>query len=368
MKQKNSKYRQKNGFSLVELAFLVSVMSMAAIGYFSTISNVNINNTASLKITMDRIAMVEKAIIAFKNQNGRIPCPANPADTILSNMTNLSFPLEGTIGGSKTTYAGTTGGAIPTKTLSLPPEYGLDGWGMKMNYYADTNMCTSPATFIANEGSLSADIAFPTSNLSSINNAAYILVSFGGNFKAASESVSGYSSTTIKSLNADGSSNTAASLNTVAPILGQGYFIYHKTKNQLNTNTVDAGLNILSQQDCIDNSLALASINNNNSSSSSGTGNIKTYITVTERLDANLTTYCTTAPSVGGSYNCGDEAVLSIMKSLQDACAIMYPNVFTGTPTKLCPGGGIYDPTNDYCHCYLVDGVTPGTWSGSGCY
>jgi hypothetical protein len=332
---------------------------MAAIGYFSTISNININNAVKLKITRDRIAIVEKSIIAFKNQNGRIPCPANGASTVFTTMSNLSFPVEGTIGGSKTTYAGTTGGAIPTKTLSLPPEYGLDGWGMKINYYADTNMCTSPTTFVANEGALVVDIAYPTSNLSSVTNAAYVLVSFGGNFKAASQSVTGYSPTTITSINADGSTNTAASLNVIAPILGQGYFIYHKTKSQLNASSVDAGLNILSQQDCTDNSLALAAIMYNTTNNvAAGSANIKRYLTAPERLDANGTSYCSTAPSSGGSYNCGDEAILGMMWAVQDTCALIYPTIFT---TKLCPGGGVYSSVYDYCTCANQ------LWNNTGC-
>jgi len=349
-------------FSIVELAFLVSVMSLSAISYFSYISNINIDNNNKLKITKNRIAAIEKSLIAFKNQMGRLPCPASATKSIYptfggfsenitnTNDTSTNSTLTSNVTLSNGNECASNSGAVPTRSLSLPPEYALDGWGMRINYVVSSNLCgnnsltvknCTPASFSQNEGNLSADYVYPTSNLSPITDAIYLLISYGGYQKSSS------------SYSADGIVASATSSSSNASVLGSGYFTYHKTKNQFNALASDPGLNILSLQDCLDNSYALNSITaNTNSATANGTMNIRTYLTVTERIDTNVTNTCST---VANTYNCGDEAVLAIMWALQDACYLLYP---TGI-TKLCPGGGTYNSTNDNCTC------TSTNWNGT---
>jgi hypothetical protein len=220
------------------------------------------------------------------------------------------------------------------------------------------------ASYQKNEGSIIVKDSISGTTLTS--DGAYVLISYGAN---------GYGSFTINGSQMGNSANADELQNSYTTYYA-GYsetpifiskptsntfddIVYYKTKNQINSTAVDTGLYLISLQDCLDNSLTLASVvftsvaagtqNNPN-----GTYLIRNNITVTERINSNLNNVCS---STANTYDCGDEAVLGVMWNLQDICAKIYPSSFV---TKSCPGTSVYNSSTDSCQCTL-NGWTSGT-------
>lgn len=99
------------------------------------------SSTVQLITTKDRLTDGRKALLQFVQHNNRLPCPANPRllnppqsaadamygleDTTANCSQTLTFPF-----GSLTNAIG----AIPWKTLGLPLEAALDGYGRLIRY------------------------------------------------------------------------------------------------------------------------------------------------------------------------------------------------------------------------------------------
>jgi hypothetical protein len=216
-----------------------------------------------------------------------------------------------------------------------------------------TKNCTM-ASYQKNEGCIS--IRATNSGTILTFTAAYALISYGAN---------GYGARTVKGARLPDSANSDEATNynyannpltfiSKAATSSFDDIVYFKTKNQINAMATDTGLYPISRDDCIDNSLALASIKFTTiSSTQNGTNQIREYLTVTERTNASITNGCRTGAG-SNTYNCGDEAVLGIMWVVQDICAGMYGLSYS------CPGGGNYSSATNSCTC------ANNSWAGPG--
>ncbi len=89
--------------------------------------------------TQQKLDVIERALVAFRTLNDRLPCPANGALA----TTDANYGVEAANKGSCTggtpaanfgPSSGTVEGAVPFKALNLTEEFMYDGWGRKIGY------------------------------------------------------------------------------------------------------------------------------------------------------------------------------------------------------------------------------------------
>jgi len=143
-----------DGFTLLELS--VVLLIIAIVTGMAVQSGISVVATARLTATQNKISAIESALMAYRNINDRLPCPASL--TIAANTANYGIEAAnpGTCsGGTPTanfsaagvTNTGATGveGAVPTVTLGLPNDFMYDGWGNRIRYAVDIDMTTAGA-------------------------------------------------------------------------------------------------------------------------------------------------------------------------------------------------------------------------------
>ena len=209
----------KKAFSLIELSIAIIVISVVITGILSVVG-VNKNNS-NIKITNDRIKVINRALGEFVRVNKRLPCPASIKAI---KITDATYGAEGTAAGTCTAgtgvYLSTATGAnkmvygmVPTKTLGLSSDYGEDNFGNKIAYIVDkdytssTTFSTASTVIIGQKyvnGALTADVA----------NAIYALVSYGANQSGAFSAKT--SNQNAASSDADEMYNYATSFNDAA--------------------------------------------------------------------------------------------------------------------------------------------------------
>jgi hypothetical protein len=382
---------KKQGFSVVELSFLITVITMVIIGYLASTTNSNINYAQKIKITKDKMVVIEEAILKFKNTRNRYPCPAKADsangqiatystsgittkglydDEYLVNQHYTVSGISGAISTSMGNACQSPYGNVPTRALGIDSSYMLDGWGNRFLYTEP--VCGSNASSMSCNSKASSFVT--TLNVSSSNFAvasfdgAYLLVSYGPNGNGA-RTISGAARSTAT--NSDELENNDSDASYVAKTMQNGFddIVYYKTKKQVEAMRLNPITPPISLNACINNSLTLKSIKHDNTITnanynSSGSRlntvkNIRESLIFLEKKTANVTTYCDASRI--GTFGCADEAILDILWSLQDACFLLYPSTLPAALTggiKQCPGGGTYDSTTDSCYC------TNGTWSG----
>lgn len=128
--------RPSRGFSLLELAIVVSVLALMIASILPILTQAQLQRkNKELSFRMDRI---EQAIQQFVQINNRLPCPS-----VRGYATgHASYGIEAATPGTCTsTYSsGTNGvlGLVPTRTLGLPDDYGFDPWDRSITYVVDT--------------------------------------------------------------------------------------------------------------------------------------------------------------------------------------------------------------------------------------
>jgi len=120
--------RPLHGFSLVELAIVLVVVSFLAGGLIVTLSaQMELANTSE---TQRRLADARQALIGYAAANGRLPCPAAPGTT----------GVEAPLGGGN--CSNPWDGFLPGITLGLGPTndagYVLDAWGNPIRFAVTT--------------------------------------------------------------------------------------------------------------------------------------------------------------------------------------------------------------------------------------
>lgn len=188
----------RSGFSLTEMAIVISVMAVILISFFSLISDLNISTTASDNETrMDEVAT---AINSFYLKNGYIPCPA--ARNTATNQAQFGISTDCTAaanaGETVDTGAGSNVvriGAVPVRTLGLSDLQGFDKYGDKISYAIvknlginktsyDTSTATSAAISIVDRSNNSL-----TSNIVGTDFIAYTIISHGLNGRGSYNNV-----------------------------------------------------------------------------------------------------------------------------------------------------------------------------------
>jgi prepilin-type N-terminal cleavage/methylation domain-containing protein len=168
------------GFTLMELSVVLIIIGLVtAIGVSAGIGTLE---SAKRSQTDSKLNVIENALMTFRINNNRLPCPGNLALTHKDTGYGQEASGPGVCAGTNFGKAGeVVEGAVPTRALNIPDDFMFDGWGRKINYAVDSN-ATDIEAFNA--------IAIPESCGIQVNDGAgiprssgaiYALVSFGTN-------------------------------------------------------------------------------------------------------------------------------------------------------------------------------------------
>ncbi len=157
---------QNKGFTLIELVIVMVIggllLVVGAQAFTTYMSNIN------RKVTKDRIGVIVEQIELFLEENERLPCVARHNDAINSATFGRALDDDGVAGGAVgctlaapappplpavATAAGGSVfiGSVPTRTLNLPDNFMVDGWGNRI-LYAVTRTQTN--NFVAGDGGI----------------------------------------------------------------------------------------------------------------------------------------------------------------------------------------------------------------------
>jgi prepilin-type N-terminal cleavage/methylation domain-containing protein len=170
--------KKQGGFTMLELSVVLIIVGLVTtVGVSSGISAIESARRAQ---TESKLSVIEAAMMTFRINNNRLPCPANlvlvKGNTNYGNETTTPGVCSGSNFG---TAGGVVEGGVPTKALNIPEDFMYDGWGRRIAYAVDSNI-TDIDAFNA--------IAIPESCGITVNDAsrnprtdsaAYVLVSFG---------------------------------------------------------------------------------------------------------------------------------------------------------------------------------------------
>ncbi len=184
----------KRAFSLIELSFVIMMVSVIFLGLLSvSISN---NTSSKLARNIDRIVTIDRALRIYIAKNQKLPCPA----AINLDKGNPSYGVAGScIAGSGFYTSGTLiYGMVPVKDLNLSISFTEDSYGSKIAYIVDSTFATiaTPSNFSESankQGGIAINGYDYTSSSSSIAidpNAIFAIISYGSNKKGAISSIS----------------------------------------------------------------------------------------------------------------------------------------------------------------------------------
>lgn len=380
------------GFGILELAVAISVAATIAVGYLIWAQPTNLTSSEKTQQTRQQLLEIDKALLEFRVQNGRLPCPSDPTmrpdnSKRLSNGTILRHTDTPDVLG--TTYpddnfgrenfsVGTTGvicstnvGAVPVLSLNLKQGDSYDAWGRQFTYHVADGICgddTTSASATEADACTQKDYSDGTGNITVKDSAsstisteeAYVLVSHGpdgtGAYLPSGKQLSG---------STENSNGDTTYQKTTVSANNMDLLIFH-TKAQIDSLTLDPISTTVSVDACNQNRLNLAKIINNDSNSASTN-------TSTKQFDDNISQFKVTNSSAS-VYNSGSELALNMLWAVQMICIEYFGNTAdptTGWNGPTCPGG-----TWDANAADFVDGVmsngssipNPGAYIGGGTF
>ncbi len=161
---------------MLELSVVLAIIAVIVAGTLSMGSSMI--SSAKLVNTYNKLDAIEKALMAYRIANNRLPCPSDPTLTDIPvtpatygyeagtpgtctytngayTMPHYTIPSQSNNGTAPytptTTNLAALGmsvveGAVPVKTLGLPDEFQFDGWGRKIAYAVAAQMTAKATT------------------------------------------------------------------------------------------------------------------------------------------------------------------------------------------------------------------------------
>lgn len=178
------------GFTLVELSVVIIVISIVVgMGLVATMGALE---TARRTQTENKLNEIEKALMAFRKQYNRLPCPGDSSATIADSDYGKEDATSGVCNYNSTTppygitntdLFRTIEGGVPTRSLNLPDEYMFDGWGRRFVYAVDELAATLKDAFsiIPPQSNDCSITIYDASNYARSSGAIYALMSYGPN-------------------------------------------------------------------------------------------------------------------------------------------------------------------------------------------
>lgn len=344
------------GFSLIELSIVIAVASSLMIGYLSLVQPEQTLKSNTSLTTLERMRGIADAIEAFRVKYSRLPCPADPLTrSDKSNYTGSAIAdfgaerldLDGTHGGNGGIDCPVQVGSVPFRSLGIKPEMMYDGWGRRFSYHVSPNLCGVGSAGQANQGCTPysyanniGDLIVNDGTADITTTGAFILVSHGPN-GLGGRLPSGAQTPDTGSVDEQENSDADKVYKQLAPRADFDDIVMYRSKDSVDALATDVIRHIVSEEDCINNSLALAKINK----------------TKAQQLDADVATF----DNVDITEYSGSRAAITIMWALQDECYHTYDADVGGTGVdwetfvgdKKCPGQDTNGATygNHLCNC-----------------
>ncbi len=214
-----SSAKDHKGFTLIELSIVMIIAGVlltllgGALTSFFKQSRINQTET--------RMAAIETAMDNFLSLNNRLPCPASPtaapgAAAFNVEVTTTNCNSNATISGAISVVGRSASrvriGTVPVRSLNLPDEFAVDGWGNRFTY-AVTQVLATNGLYNNTLGSIA--ITDSANNLGQQvinppNSAHYVLFSHGptamGAYTQAGVLVATCAGTALDETNCDGNS------------------------------------------------------------------------------------------------------------------------------------------------------------------
>ena len=182
---KNKRYSQ-HGFTLVEMTIVILIGGIL-LSFLGTalLSFVEKNKVIT---TEHRMEVIKTALTQYLNVNRRYPCAAprdqGPAAVLFGREVTADCASGAGSGVGTGTVRVASGGAfirigsVPTRTLNLPDEIGLDGWGRRFTYVVTERLATN-LQYAADGGLIQIDDTNGNSVVVPDDTAHYLLISHG---------------------------------------------------------------------------------------------------------------------------------------------------------------------------------------------
>jgi prepilin-type N-terminal cleavage/methylation domain-containing protein len=159
--------RTQTGFSLVEMAIVLTIVALLLGSLLPTISS-QIDQQRRTE-TRKQLDDIQQALMGYAIINGRLPCPATT--TIPTGQTNAGIALTT---GSNCTYAS---GVLPWATLGVSE---TDAWGWRFTYMPSASFTSTSTPFsLASTGLLTVKSSVGGTSIASSIPA--VIVSHGKN-------------------------------------------------------------------------------------------------------------------------------------------------------------------------------------------
>jgi len=224
-KQITKQSKSEQGFAFVVISAMAMVFAITT--YSLVLENSSLSNLNKVKETKEKLQTLEEALQAFVLEHRYLPCPA-PLNVTQSNSlygkdgrtevtlkcSESSLDTDGVKSYTATDESPIYYGAVPTKTLGLSNDEGIDAWGSKIVYVVDDNYTI--ATDSDNDSGLlyyiSEDLGSSENGGISVNSNdyVYLLLSYGKD-RTGAYSANG----TMISKVSSGSENQLSSYNTL---------------------------------------------------------------------------------------------------------------------------------------------------------
>lgn len=182
---KHSVLNRVTGFTLLEMSIVLVIIAVIA-GGGATIFSASLQKQ-QLDETKQKLQVIQKALLDYRRAFNRIPCPARADILISAQYFGQETANPGTCMGGVPAANFSSGenvqGMVPTKTLGLPDEYALDGWGRRIFYAVDRRATTATTAFttIAISDTTTRFTVKDASGTSITTKAIYVLLSAGLN-------------------------------------------------------------------------------------------------------------------------------------------------------------------------------------------
>jgi len=138
------------GFTLLELSIVLIIIALVT--GMAVTSGISVIATARQVATQNKMAAIDKAMLAFRTANNRLPCPGDLTITPGSANYGVEGANQGTcVGGTPSanfwnaSSPCTVEGGVPAATLGLSPDFMYDGWGNRLRYAVDISTTTTNA-------------------------------------------------------------------------------------------------------------------------------------------------------------------------------------------------------------------------------
>lgn len=192
----------KSGFSLLELSVVLVIIAVL-LGGAITLTAVSVENLAA-NTTNAKLKALQQALYDYRIAYNRLPCPANSSYLLTDNYYGVEAArvggwCSGGVPEADTVEApGAEIGMVPVRTLGLPDDAAIDGWGRRIGYAVSKDYVASNAfsSVVATDATTRLTILNNASDAVLATTGAYVLVSHGKNGHGA------YSGATAALINA----------------------------------------------------------------------------------------------------------------------------------------------------------------------